>query len=216
MEKTIAALMLATPRILRPYRCKAQAATAISCRDTSHANRAAVANTVLCLLSEWCPLLLYLSHVVRACNWAGENNGTGSRAREVLPLSLCMLRRLQRGPCDTVLKYERTIMCTLLYSSKWHQDLPGQAHSEEFGEEMLSKLVRDKAKSTGSVTVEEVENHYLLLQVGPDGKRVGVQNVPKNLVHRMQQRLTRFLAADRICMGYVEWEPDRVSTVATS
>ena len=71
MEKSIAALMLATPRILRPYRHKAQAATAISGRDTAHANRAAVANAVLHLLSEWCPLLLYLGHVVRECNWSG-------------------------------------------------------------------------------------------------------------------------------------------------
>ena len=216
MEKTIAALMLATPRILRPYRRKAQAATAISGRDTAHANRAAVANAVLHLLSEWCPLLLYLGHLVRECTWSGENNATGTRAQEVLQLSLCLLRRLRRGPCDTVLKYERTIMCTLLYNSKWHQDLPGQAHSEEFGEGMLSKLVRDKARNTGSVTVEEVENHYLLLKVGPGGKRVGVQNVLKNLVHRMRQRLTRFLATDRICMAYVEWESDRVSTVAPS
>ena len=84
MENNIAALMLATPRILRPYRRKAQAATAISCRDTAHANRAAVANAVLHLLSEWCPLLLYLGHVVRECDWSGENNGTGSRAQEVL------------------------------------------------------------------------------------------------------------------------------------
>ena len=216
MEKTIAALMLATPRILRLYRRKAQAATAISGRDTAHANRAAVANAVLHLLSECCPLLLYLGHVVRECNWSGGNNNTGSRAQEVLQLSLCLLRRLRRGPCHTVLKYESTIMCTLLYNSKWHQDLPGQAHSEEFGEGMLSKLVRDKARNTGSVTVEEVENHYLLLKVGPGGKRVGLQNVPKNLVHSMRQRLTRFLATDRICMAYVEWESARVSTVATS
>ena len=215
MEKTIAALM-PTPRILRPYRRKAQAATAISGRDTAHANRAAVANAVLHLLSEWCPLVLYFEHLVRKCNWSGENNGTGSRAQEVLQLSLCLLRRLRRGPCDTVRKYERTIMCTLLYNSKWHQDLPGQAHSEEFGEGMFSKLLRDKAKNTGSVTVEEVQNHYLLLKLGPGGKRVGVQNVTQNLVHRMRQRLTRFLATDRICMPCVEWESDRVSTVATS
>ena len=175
-----------------------------------------MANTVLHLLSEWCPLLLYLGHVVRECNWSGENNATGSRAQEVLQLSLCLLRRLRRGPCDTVLKYECTIMCTLLYNSKWHKDLPGQAHSEEFGEGMLSKVVRDKARNTGSVAVEEMENRYLLLKVGPGGKRVGVQNVPKNLVHRMRQRLTRFFATDRICMAYVEWESDRVSTVATS
>ena len=216
IEKTIAAVMLATPRILRPYRRKAQAATAISGPDTAHANRAAVANEVLHLLSEWCPLLLYLGHVVRECNWSGENNGTGSGAQQVLQLSLCLLGRLRRGRCDTVLKYERTIMCTLLYNSKWHQDLPGQAHSEEFGEGMLSKLVQDKARNTGSVTVEEVKNHYLLLKVGPGGKRVGVQNVPKNLVHSMRQRLTRPLATDRICMAYVEWESARVSTVATS
>ena len=38
MEKTIAALMLATLRIPRPYRRKAQVATAISGRDTTHAN----------------------------------------------------------------------------------------------------------------------------------------------------------------------------------
>ena len=76
-------------------------------------------------------------------------------------------------------------MCTLLYSTQWHQDLPGEAHSEEFSEEILSKLVRDKARNAGSVTVEAVENDYLLLQVGPGGKRVGVENVSKNLVHKM-------------------------------
>ena len=184
-EKTIAALMLATPRILRQYRCKAQAATAIIGRDTAHANKVAVASAVLHLLSQWCPLLLSLGHLVRECNWSGENNGTGSQAQEVLQLSLCLLRRVRRGPCDTPLKYKCTIMCTLLYNSKWHQDLTGQAHSEEFGEGMVSKLVRDKAKNTGSVTVEEVGNHYLLLRVGPGGERVGVQNVPQNLVHRM-------------------------------
>ena len=71
-------------------------------------------------------------------------------------------------------------MCTVLYSSKQHQSFPAWAHSEDFGEGMLSKLVRDKAKNTGSVTVEEVENHYLLSQVGPGSKRVAVRNVPQN------------------------------------
>ena len=61
-----------------------------------------------------------------------------------------------------------------------------------------------------------MENYYLLLKVGPGGKHVGVENVSKNLVHRMRQRLTRFLATDRICMAYAEWELNKVSTVATS
>ena len=62
--------MLATLRILGPYRRKAQSANAIGCRDTAHANMAAVANAVLHVLSEWCPLLLYLGHLVRECTWA--------------------------------------------------------------------------------------------------------------------------------------------------
>ena len=125
--------------------------------------------------------------------------------QDLLKFSLRLLQRLQRGPFDTSLKHERTIMCTLLCSSKWHKDLPGHAHSDRFGEGMLSKVVRDKANNTGSVNVQEVENHYLLLQVGLGGKRVGVQSVLDNLVQRMPQRLTRFFAADRICMAYVEW-----------
>ena len=47
--------------------------------------------------------------------------------------------------------------------------------------------VRDKGKKTGPVTVEEVENHHLLLKVRPGGKHVGVQKAPQNLVHRMRQ-----------------------------
>ena len=161
------------------------------------------------------PIVVVLGSPGTEVQLGGKNNSTGSRAQEVLQLSWCPLRRLRRGPCDTVLKYERTIMCTLLYNSKRPKDLPGQAHSEEFGEGMLSKLVCDKAKNTGSVTVDGVENHYLLLNAGPGGKRVGVQNVPHNLVHRMRQQLTQCLATDRICMAYVEWEPDGVSRVAT-
>ena len=96
MKKTIAALMLATPRILRPYRRKAQAATAISGCNRAHANRAAVTNAVLYLLSEWCPFSLYLGHLVRECNWAGKTKGTGSGAKEVLQFRLFLMLRLQR------------------------------------------------------------------------------------------------------------------------
>ena len=81
IENSIAARKPATSKKLCPYCRKAQAATAISGRDTAHANRASVANAVFCLLSESCPLLLYLGHLVLECNWARENNGTGRGPR---------------------------------------------------------------------------------------------------------------------------------------
>ena len=118
-----------------------------------------MSNAVLSLLSEWCPLFLYFGHLVRECNRAGGKNGTGTRAQEVLRLSLCLLRKLRWRACDTVLKYERTMLCTWLYSSNWRRELPRQGHSEGFIEGMFSNPVRDKAKNSGSVTVEEVENH---------------------------------------------------------
>ena len=65
MEKKIALLMLATPRMLRPYGRKGKATSAVSGRDTTHANMAAMANTVLTLLSEWCALLVYVGHLVQ-------------------------------------------------------------------------------------------------------------------------------------------------------
>ena len=207
MEKTIAA------RILRLYRRKAQAATAISGRDFAHASRAAVANAVLRLSSEWCPLLLYLGHLVLKCNPSQENNGTGSRAEEVLQLSLCLLRRLRRGPCDTVLKYDCTLMCTLQYNSKWHQDLPGQAHSKELGEGMLSKLVRDKAKNTGSVTIEEVENHYLLLKFGSGGKRGLVDEILLLRIVKMENRCSSGLCVRSSPSGSYVHRPSAINLV---
>ena len=88
VEKTIAALTLAILTILRQYRRKGQATTTTSGCDTAHANKAAVANTVFCLL---CPLMLYLDHLVRQCDLARKSNRTGSRAHEALQYSLCLL-----------------------------------------------------------------------------------------------------------------------------
>ena len=68
-------------------------------------------------------------------------------------------------------------MCTLLYNSKWHQDVLGQAQSEEFGEGMLSKLVQDKAKNTGSVTVNEVEKPLLVAKGWSWWQRRGCANL---------------------------------------
>ena len=84
MEKTIAALMLVTPRVVCSLLRKAEEAMVIRHRDTAHATRASVATTMRTLFSKWCPLLLYLGQLVRKCNWSRENNGTGACAQEVL------------------------------------------------------------------------------------------------------------------------------------
>ena len=48
-------------------------------------------------------MLQYLGHLVRQCNWAGENANTGACASDALQIVMCVLDRLNMG--DTPLKY---------------------------------------------------------------------------------------------------------------
>ena len=77
------------------------------------------------LLTQYCPMLLYLGHLVRQCNWAGETANTGVFASEGLQIVMCLLERLNMG--DTLLKYERTVATALLCHTAWHTAMPGQA-----------------------------------------------------------------------------------------
>ena len=74
--------------------------------------RYAVCKAIQGLLTQYCPMLLYLSHLVRQCNWAGENANTGVFASEGLHIVMCRLDRLNMG--DTLSKYERTVATALL------------------------------------------------------------------------------------------------------
>ena len=64
------------------------------------------------LLTQYCALLLYLGHLVRQCNWAGETANTGVFASEGLQIIMCLLDRSNMG--ETPLKYERTVATALL------------------------------------------------------------------------------------------------------
>ena len=69
--------------------------------------RYAVCKAMQVLLAQYCPMLLYLGHLVRQCNWAGETANTSVFASEGLQIVMCLLDRLNMG--DTLLKYERTV-----------------------------------------------------------------------------------------------------------
>ena len=69
--------------------------------------RYAVCKAMQVLLTQYCPMLLYLGHLVRQCNWAGETANTDVFASEGLQIVMCLLDRLNMG--DTLLKYERTV-----------------------------------------------------------------------------------------------------------
>ena len=84
-------------------------------------------------------MLLYLRHLVRQCNWAGESTNTGVFASEGLQIVICVLDRLNMG--GTLLKYERTVATAFFCHTAWHAVMPGQSFAEEFSESLLSSIV---------------------------------------------------------------------------
>ena len=122
--------------------------------------RYAVCKAMHVLLTEYCPMLLYLGHLVRQCNWSGETAKTGVFASEGLHIVMCLLDHLNM--VDTLLKYERTVATGLLCHTAWHSAMPGQAFAEEFCESLLSSLVTKKGQNRGAVTIEDVDDLYHL------------------------------------------------------
>ena len=107
--------------------------------------RYAVCKAMRILLTQYCRMLLYLGHLLRQCNWAGETANTGVFASEGLQIVMCLLDRLNMG--DTLLKHERTVATALLCHTAWHTAMPGQAFAKEFCESLLSSLVTKKGQT---------------------------------------------------------------------
>ena len=59
--------------------------------------RYAVCKAMQVLLTQYCPTLLYLGHLVRQCNWSGETANTGVFASEGVQIVMCLLDRLNMG-----------------------------------------------------------------------------------------------------------------------
>ena len=163
----------------------------------------AVCNAIQVLLTKYCPMLLYLGHLVRQCNWARETANTGVFASEGLHIVMCLLDRLNIG--DTLLKYERTVATALLCHTAWHTAMPGQAFAEEFCRSLLSSLVTKKGQNRGAVTIEDVDDLYHLTTIRKEGHRVNVCKNPNSFVNSVRQRLTAYLNEERVYVPQVRW-----------
>ena len=203
MEITVGALLLGMgPHIRRLNRkcCSLELARPANRRSRL---RHAVCKAMQVLLTQYCPMLLYLGHLVRQCNWAGETANTGVFASEGLQIVMCLLDRLNMG--DTLLKYERTVATALLCHTAWHTAMPGRAFAEEFCESLLSSLVTKKGQNRGAVTIEDVDDLYQLITIRKEGHRVNVCRIPNSFVNSVRQRLTAYLNAERVYVPWVRW-----------
>ena len=158
--------------------------------------RYAVCKAMQVLLTRYCPMLLYLGHLVRQCNCSVF-------ASKGLQIVMCLLDRLNMG--STLLKYERTVATALLGHTAWHSAMPGQAFAEEFWESLLSSLVTKKGQNRSAVTIEDVDDLYHLITIRKEGHRVNVCKIPNSFVKSVRQRLTAYWNAERVYLPWGRW-----------
>ena len=162
--------------------------------------RYAVCKAMQVLLTQYCPMLLYLGHLVRQCNWSGETTNTVVFASEGLQIVMCLLDRLNMGGT-----YERTVATALLCHTAWHSAMPGQAFAEEVCESLLSSLVTRKGQNRGAATIEDVDDLYHRITIRKEGHRVNVCKISTSYVNSVRQRLTAYLNAERVYVPWIRW-----------
>ena len=203
MEITVGALLLGMGPHIRHINRKCNSIGLARPVNRRGRLRSAVCKAIQVLSTQYCPMLLYLGHLVRQCNWAGETANTGVFASEGMQIVMCLLDRLNMG--DTLLKYERTLATALLCHTAWHTAMPGQAFAGEFRESLLSSLVTRKGQNRGAATIEDVDDLYHLITIRKEGHRVNVCKIPNSFVNSVQQRLTAYLNAERVYVPWARW-----------
>ena len=211
MEITVGALLLGMGPHIRRLNRKCHSLGLARPVNRRGRLRYAVCKAIQVLLTQYCPMLLYLGNLVRQCNWAGETANTGVFASEGLQIVMCLLNRLNMG--DTLLKYECTVAPALLGHTAWHTAMPGQAFAEEFCESPLSSLVTKKGQNRGAVTIEDVDDLYHLITIRKEGHRVTVCKIPHSFVNSLRQRLTAYLNAERVYVPWVRWCAEPTCTI---
>ena len=203
MEITVGALLLGMGPHVRCLKRKCHSLGLARPANRLSRLRYAVCKAMQVLLTQYCPMLLYLGHLVRQCNWAGETANTGVFASEGLHIVMFLLDRLNMG--GTLLKYERTVATALLCHTAWHSAMPGQSFAEELCESLLSSLVTKNGKNRRAVTIDDVDDLYHLITIRKAGHRGNVGKIPNSLVNSVRQRLTAYLNAERVYVPWVRW-----------
>ena len=113
MEIIIGALLLGMGPHLRCLNRKSHALGLVCPAIRRNRLRYAVCKAMQVILTQYCPMLLYLGRLVRQCNWPGDSTKTGSFASEGLQIVMCLLDRLNMG--ETLSKFDRTVGTALLW-----------------------------------------------------------------------------------------------------
>ena len=203
MEITVGALLLGMGPLIRRLNRKCHSLGLARPANRRSCLQYTVCKAMQVLLTQYCPMLLYLGHLVRQCDWGGETANTGVFASGGLQIVMCPLDRLNMG--GTLLNYERTVATALLFHTAWHSAMPGQGYVEECCESLLSSPVTKKTQNRAAVTIDDVEDVYHPIIIRKEGHRVKVCKIPNSCGNSGCQRLTVYFNAERVYVPRVWW-----------
>ena len=81
------------------------------------------------LLKEYCPAAFRIGVLVRDCNWAGRDPGSGKNALAVVESFLLVMLSLAGDQSENV-EYIKTLVAALVTWQRWHSRTLGCIHSE--------------------------------------------------------------------------------------
>ena len=142
MEKTIVALCLNAGTYLPRVQAKLDA-FAVATQNGPLTDMQSKSKELLLglkvLLKEYWLAAIWIGVLVRDCNWARRDPGSGKNALAVLESCLLVMLSLVGDQWANV-EYIKTLVAGLVTWQRWHSRTPGCIHSEEYGEAMLSRV----------------------------------------------------------------------------
>ena len=144
------------------------------------------------LLKEYCPALFRICVLVRDCNWAGRDPGSGKNALAVLESCLLALLSLVGDQWENV-EYIKTLVAALVTWQRWHSRTPGCIHSEEYGEAMLSRLCAQCRIWTTITSLTGTSEIFLTLSQTLTGRKNLRFSMIEKCVKRYASNLRKFI-----------------------
>ena len=216
MEKTILALCLNACTYLLRVQAKLDA-FAVAAQNAPLTDMQSKSKELLLglkvLLKQYCRAAHRVDVLVRNCNWAGRDPGSGKIALAVLESFLLVMLSLVGDQWENV-QYIKTFVATVVTWQRWHSRTLGCIHSEEYGEAMLSPLCAQCRIWTTIASLSGTSENFATLSHTLKGRKNMRFSLTEKCVKRYGSNLRKFILSVSVAsLPIVQWKPPPLQVV---
>ena len=165
------------------------------------------------LLKEYWGAPFRIGVLVRDCNWAGRDPGSGKNALAVLDSCLLVVLSLVWDHWEIV-EYIKTLVAALRTWQSWHSRTPGCIHNEENGEAMLSRLFAQCRITTAITSLSGIPEIFVTLSQTLAGRKNMRFSLTEKCVMRYGSNMRKsILSVSVASLPIVQWKPPPIRVV---